>query len=84
MKGVLNKMEARKEYVVNFSQDEINKLEEAVDCINFLRDNFDNSVCEIDDDGYVFNIRTLDYLFDQVQCALENLSYFVNEHCKNC
>ena len=77
-------MEARKEYVVNFSQDEINKLEEAVDRINFLRDNFDNSVCKIEDDDYVFNIRTLDYLFDRVQCALDNLSNFVNEHCKNC
>ena len=76
-------MEARKEYVMNFSRDEINKLEEAANHIDFLRDNFDNSVCEIDDDDYIFNIRTLDYLFDQAQCALENLSNFVNEHCKN-
>lgn len=77
-------MEARKEYIMNFSQDELNKLEEAVDCIDFLRDNFDNSVCEIDDDMLSFNIKTLDYFFDQAQSALNNLYDFVHEYCKNC
>lgn len=74
-------MEARKEYVVNFSRDEINKLEEAVDHIDSLRDNFDSAVCEIDDDTLSFDIRTLDYFFDQAQSALSNLFNFVHEHC---
>lgn len=73
-------MEVHKEYVVNFSRDEINKLDEAVNCIDFLRDNFDNSVCEIDDDTLSFNIKTLDYFFDQAQSALNNLFNFVHEH----
>ena len=76
-------MEARKEYVMNFSRDEINKLEEAVKRIDILRDNFDNSVCEIDENVLSVNVKTLEYLFDQVQYALNNLSDFVHEHCED-
>lgn len=76
-------MEVRKEYVVNFSHDEINKLDEAVNCIDFLRDNFDNFVCEIDDDTLSFNIKTLDYFLDQAQSALSNLSNFIYENYVN-
>lgn len=75
-------MEVHKEYVVNFSRDEFNKLEEAVNHIEFLYDNFDTSVCEIDDDALSFDIKTLDYLFDQALSALNNLCTFAHEHCE--
>jgi len=76
-------MEARKEYVMNFSRDEINKLEKAVSYIEELASTFNDEMYSIDLNECPPNIRTLDYYFDQAQSALSMLSDFVHEHCED-
>ena len=76
-------MEAHKEYVMNFSRDEINKLEKAVTYIEELANTFDDALYEIDLNECPPNLRTLDYYFDQVQSALSVLCDFVYEHCES-
>lgn len=76
-------METRKEYVMNFSRDEINKLEKAVAYIEELSSIFDDAMYLIDLNECPPNLRTLDYYFDQAQSALNMLYDFVLEHCEN-
>lgn len=76
-------MEAHKEYVINFSRDEINKLEKAVSCIEELSSTFNDVMYSIDLNECPPNLRTLDYYFDQAQSALSILYDFVHEHCED-
>ena len=73
-------MEARKEYTMNFSEDEINKLEKAVTYVDDLANMFNCTMCSIDLNECPPSLRTLDYYFDQAQSALNTLYDFVNEY----
>lgn len=76
-------MEACKEYVMNFSRDEINKLEKAVSYIEELANTFGDVMDTIEPEECPPNLRTLDYYFDQAQSTLSTLYDFVHEHCED-
>ena len=73
-------METHKEYIINSSQNEVNKLEKAVACIKALANAYDGALCSFDPNECPPALRALDDYFNQ---ALDAFYDFVHEYYEN-
>lgn len=73
-------MEMDKEYIMNSSQDEADKLEKAVACINEFANAYDGALCSVDPNEWPSVLRALDDYFNR---ALDAFYDFVHEYYEN-
>lgn len=76
-------MKVRKEYIISFSREEVDKLAETVNYIDDLRNGFDKATDDIEYSEYPSVLRQLDDCLDRAKRALDEYYNIITDYCKS-
>ena len=76
-------MEVHKEYTINFSRQEIEKIAEIVGYIYSLHNEFNDATCGIEYSECSLDLQELDDCLDRAKIALSEYYNVIIDHCKS-